>query len=125
MSPNKDETVLYGCHYRGNMAVRMGSKVLATLRSKGRVPLAVNSFPKKRDPVNEAALCEIAVAEVLNRPIRNRITVVHVALACEQALRLGVWVFVGGGGGGRKRNESLQRCLTNLNVSVEKVCGKC
>ena len=37
-------------------------------------------------------------------------------LACEQALGLGVWVFVGGGGGERERNESLQRCLTNLNA---------
>ena len=58
------------------------------------------------------------------------------ALACEQALGHGVCLFVffffwgggggeGGGGEGRERNESLQRCLRNLNVSVEKVCGKC
>ena len=28
MSPNKDETAVHGCHYPGNMAVRM-RKVLA------------------------------------------------------------------------------------------------
>ena len=33
-------------------------------------------------------------------------------LACEQALELGVSVFVGGGGGGREKNESLQRTVS-------------
>ena len=54
-------------------------------------------------------------------------------LACEQALGLGVCLFVclfvvfffrGGRGGGGKEKKSLQRCLTNLNVSLEKVCEK-
>ena len=31
MSPNKDETVVHGCHYRGDLAVRM-RKVLAITR---------------------------------------------------------------------------------------------
>ena len=32
MSPNKDKTVVYGCHYQSNMDVRM-RKVLAIARS--------------------------------------------------------------------------------------------
>ena len=41
------------------------------------------------------------------------------SLRASSRLGLGVWVFVGGGdgGGGRERNESLQRCLTNLNAA--------
>ena len=45
-------------------------------------------------------------------------------VACEQALGLGVWAFLGERVGGRERNESLQRCLRNLNVSVEKSLQK-
>ena len=41
----------------------------------------------------------------------------HTFLACEQALGLGVWVFVRGREWGRERNESLQRCLTILNAT--------
>ena len=41
---------------------------------------------------------------------KHFLTLVKHCLACKQALRLGVC---------RGRNESLQRCLRNLNVSAE------
>ena len=44
-------------------------------------------------------------------------------VACEQALGPGlrVWGRGRGRGWGKEGNESLQRCLTNLNVSVKKL----
>ena len=46
-------------------------------------------------------------------------------IACEQALRGTLAEGVGGGGGGWGRKESLQLCLWNLNIGIEKVGPKC
>ena len=45
-------------------------------------------------------------------------------LACEQALGLGVWIFVGGGGGWREKNESSPPPPTKIQTSSPRACSQ-